>query len=732
MYDKLKAMGYPTDPDRGSRPHHAGSPEDTEASGTPTYHEPHPVSIPESNVPRAPICVPIEDETYEVAMPGSSTEAVSLASQRFENEGNNGYNASLRLRSQVADEHSAPRTAFDCPRHPAKEIMNDGTFGTSLGSVASANAPHQSKELPVGLPKMGPTPQRKRRNTSNTPEQEMIMQNLRKAGYLSNPQHSGGRSKPRLSKEATDFQTFLKISNRLDSQGDQPGKDTTRFTSHAHTMKKIRSLFDIKSNASKAQAKQNSPFADNDSGYQSGRRTPSTLHLRDSLSSHPESLTEFRSLYRVTCHKLHEPKRPDQHRDIQPCHYCGCSSIHILAWSANHMKLQEFEDELKSKDPDDVQALDAAGNSALHYAAASGASYDHLKALIDAGVPLYARNTATENFLHCLRPCNADAKSCSLDCFKFGLIKLLELIEPKFAFGQQDNDGQTILHVLASHITEPELREQTFDIFTRNQFPPIVLNRFGKSAKDIRPSTYQYGQTMFAADTFNTTGTSPPNLESSGMSEWEQNFLKQMNVPKILIEAHHNPHYVDNTTKDTILHALSRVSVLSIGVMQKNNIIQDLRQFVAKGVNLNRHNRDGHHPLAAFICNQDFRGSETGATMAKYIDILLWKGGKHGDHNDINVNMMSRNGATALHEAAIQAQSDTVRSLIEAGANVNARFNNDPRGLSVLQATIAARNQAVQADDHIRHDRFKNVISHLEHAGAVLQPTSLEERGRPM
>jgi len=165
--------------------------------------------------------------------------------------------------------------------------------------------------------------------------------------------------------------------------------------------------------------------------------------------------------------------------------------------------------------------------------------------------------------------------------------------------------------------------------------------------------------------------------------------------------------------------------------MQKNDIIQDLRQFVRKGVNLNRHNRDGHHPLAAFICNQDFRGSETGATMAKYIDILLWKGGKHGDHNDINVNMMSRNGATALHEAAIQAQSDTVRSLIEAGANVNARFNNDPRGLSVLQATMAARNQAVQADDYIRHDRFKNVISHLEHAGAVLQPTSLEERGRP-
>ncbi len=152
------------------------------------------------------------------------------------------------------------------------------------------------------------------------------------------------------------------------------------------------------------------------------------------------------------------------------------------------------------------------------------------------------------------------------------------------------------------------------------------------------------------------------------MSEWEQNVLRQMNARNILIvEAQNNPHYVDGTTKDTVLHALSIVS------MQHHEIMRYLRQFVLGDVNLNRHNCEGHHPLLAFICNQSFRVSETGATMAKYIDILLWKGGKHGDLTDINVNMMSRNGTTALYEAAIRAQSDAVRSLIEAGANVNAR-----------------------------------------------------------
>jgi len=465
VYDKFKAMGCPTDHDRAPRPHHAESPSVTEASDMPTYRQPHPMSSAESNVPRAAICVPLEDETHITATTGSSTQAISLASQRFENEGKDGYNESLTLPGQVADEYLASRIALNSLRRPTREIVNNRTFGTSLGSVASANGPHRPKELPPALSKMGPSHQRKRRNTSNTPEQEVFIQNLRKAGFLSDPQHSGGRTKPRRSKEApdpaTDFQTFLKLSNQVNSQGGQPGKDTTP-ASHAHPMRKIRSLFDMKSNASKARARQNSPFADNDSGYQSGRRTPSTLHLRDSLMSRPESLAEFQGLHRVACHTLHEPDRPDQHRETQPCHFCGCSSIHILAWSANHIKLQEFEIELKSKEPDDIQALDATGNSALHYAAISGASYAHLRALIDAGAPLYARNTVNQNFLHCLRPCDAEAKSCSVNCFKFGLIKLLDLIEPRIAFGQQDNDGQTVLHVLASYITEPELRDRTF------------------------------------------------------------------------------------------------------------------------------------------------------------------------------------------------------------------------------------------------------------------------------
>jgi len=41
--------------------------------------------------------------------------------------------------------------------------------------------------------------------------------------------------------------------------------------------------------------------------------------------------------------------------------------------------------------------------------------------------------------------------------------------------------------------------------------------------------------------------------------------------------------------------------------------------------------------------------------------------------NHVNVNMKDREGATALHAAAVRGRPDSVRSLVEAGGCVNAR-----------------------------------------------------------
>src|ERR1700722_14198712 len=117
-------MGYRTDHDRGLRHCHAGSPGDVEANGTPTYQQPLPMSMLDHNVPRAAICVPIEDETHTAGTRGSVAHAISMAYRGFDREDNDGYYPLLLLQGQVADENLATRKTLDSARHPEKEIVN--------------------------------------------------------------------------------------------------------------------------------------------------------------------------------------------------------------------------------------------------------------------------------------------------------------------------------------------------------------------------------------------------------------------------------------------------------------------------------------------------------------------------------------------------------------------------------------------------------------------------------
>ena len=55
--------------------------------------------------------------------------------------------------------------------------------------------------------------------------------------------------------------------------------------------------------------------------------------------------------------------------------------------------------------------------------------------------------------------------------------------------------------------------------------------------------------------------------------------------------------------------------------------------------------------------------------------------------------------------------------------------NETDNELSVLQATLHALDEAAKHNDTMLVYLIKEVISHLEHAGAVQDPTSLQERG---
>ena len=232
-----------------------------------------------------------------------------------------------------------------------------------------------------------------------------------------------------------------------------------------HSVEKIRSWFRSKTSES-YRAKRTYPDSQyttrtGDSGYDSGF-TSRTIFAEVS-DTNPTSVEEFNGLHRVACCVMHEPRGKAQWKDVPTCKYCRYSSIHNLGWSARYLKAEDFSSELKLNQVYDLGALDAAGNTALHYAAAGGAGFKHLKALIDTGVDPYAANTAGELFIYCLRPLQPFTLEPNSDCFDGDdLIHLLKLLRPELAFDWRDNDGQTIMHALALKISEPELKAKVF------------------------------------------------------------------------------------------------------------------------------------------------------------------------------------------------------------------------------------------------------------------------------
>lgn len=169
---------------------------------------------------------------------------------------------------------------------------------------------------------------------------------------------------------------------------------------------------------------------------------------------------------------------------------------------------------------------------------------------------------------------------------------------------------------------------------------------------------------------------------AANRNDFALNQLRQDTAWEILGRAHiDHPSYVDPATGDNVFHALARIHLAD-----SSYLLSKIQDFVSKDVDLNRLNRDKYSPLVAFITERpvlEKHGQESGAVFSKYLDALLWKDPQRRIPNKINVNLRNREGATALYYAAVRGRPDSVRSLIEAGANVNVRI-----GPSSQKATI--------------------------------------------
>ena len=393
--------------------------------------------------------------------------------------------------------------------------------------------------------------------------------------------------------------------------------------------------------------------------------------------------------------------------------------IHNLGWSARYLKFEVFLSELMLIGVYDINARDAAGNTALHYAAAGGASFRHLSALISAGADPYAANMAGELFIYCLRPIEPFTLEPNMDCLNSeDLIQLLQLVQLNKVYKWRDNDGQTLLHALYSKISEPQLRAQVlrlvtlpcihyppkflantgYSMFVEAGYLPTVRDRFGRIASDVVPLKYDcHGQVIesecsLSRRTSNDSAESRLKITPEDLitAEWRAEQLNQIKAQSTLVEAHRDVLYLDRKSHENVFHALSRLkngneTVQKLGhatsqvqagnarPIEGSNIINNVQHFVKRGADLDTYDRTGCSPLKAFISNRPVHDNESGATLSKYLDALLWKDTQKTVRTSANVNMKDSDGLTALHCAAIRARPDSVRSLIEAGANANAR-----------------------------------------------------------
>jgi hypothetical protein len=121
------------------------------------------------------------------------------------------------------------------------------------------------------------------------------------------------------------------------------------------------------------------------------------------------------------------------------CVWCGLNEMHHLSSQAWETDLTFFKTCLHTHQ-DKALRNDSKGNSCLHFAAGSGASLEHLAALVDIGVPMLAKNEDSETFLHVLHPRILQSGE---------LVPILRwAVGHGFDMRRKDRQGRTVWHAI--------------------------------------------------------------------------------------------------------------------------------------------------------------------------------------------------------------------------------------------------------------------------------------------
>jgi ankyrin repeat protein len=384
---------------------------------------------------------------------------------------------------------------------------------------------------------------------------------------------------------------------------------------------------------------------------------------------------------------------------------------------------------------DDLNEVDAFGNSVLHIVASLEAPPSYLLSLVQQSANVNSLNNANQTFLHLVSISNTS----QIADFRL-LLKVLA--RRHFNFEQQDDNGQTACHALTGlSVDEDILAEvvQCFQLYglptSRDSLGATVSSQLRGAAQSL-VLEHQYTQFQQVDDLPIVTATRLPpennevdptidKVERHGSIETIEDLQEyefHADLLRTILRAGEDPAFEDADGRNG-LHCLAQVSFdlpqSTLDPHQPSSFEKKetyLDQLLLAGVNPNSHDEHGDTPLMAFIATQ--RVSEDDSSTTQLLQRLVDAGA--------SLSRRNRHGETALHIAVSRGNRVATNFLLSQRVNVHARTGE---GLGVVAHGLKASNKA--KEDEKLYAQIVLCVALVSSAGAVAAPTILQEWASP-
>jgi hypothetical protein len=396
---------------------------------------------------------------------------------------------------------------------------------------------------------------------------------------------------------------------------------------------------------------------------------------------------------------------------------CGVRQVHAMC-----MRIGDFDDHQilrRLKRIHDKGGVDGAGNTALHYIAETGRRQVLDYMLNFDGIDIQRLNALGQNFLHVLDGTRFGDELASF-LWKFKGFGLLD---------QRDHHGRTVLHGLLRHPIKQSVCREIREMY--GPTPSHYLALRDNEGKDAARYLWDLSKQRFpfASYAHSDYARSIVLLENDAKSfivgysavdgSHPQTLQDEERGQKQVLWQRQEPNTEDCKGKNA-LHCLAYWPIGHTSAEEDYRVHQ-MTQTLVSGVDANSYDRDGRTPLITHICQSP--PNEEESAIHSITALLI--------NYRADVQMVDRNGHSALYYALQKGFSNCVAILIQHGARVNYRAAGGRSLRMIAQENLLMHLSASDEEGRTKLKHCLAIMSALNDGKAVLNPTPLEEWGIP-